>query len=100
MYGRPWYVQATDVAHRLFVLTIIGGSIYITGGLATTLFMNRASVRAQRNAITQEQEELAQASVASALDNSEGKGKGSDVSTSSPLILHFYRQFPHSNLYL
>lgn len=26
MYGRPWYVQATDVAHRLFVLSIIGGS--------------------------------------------------------------------------
>lgn len=26
MYGRPWYVQATDVVHRLCVLSIIGGS--------------------------------------------------------------------------
>lgn len=25
-YGRPWYIQATDVAHRVFVIGIIGFS--------------------------------------------------------------------------
>lgn len=88
MYGRPWYVQATDVAHRLFVLSLIGGSVYIAGGLATTLYMNRASARAHREAVRQEQEALAESSVAAALgQDSESKG-GSNTDVSRTTTTH------------
>ena len=35
-----WYTKATDMLHRMTVLTIIGGSLYMTGGLVYTLYMN------------------------------------------------------------
>ncbi|KAL3232287.1 Cytochrome c oxidase assembly protein COX14 [Nakaseomyces bracarensis] len=35
-----WYTRATDMLHRMTVLTIIGGSLYMTGGLVYTLYMN------------------------------------------------------------
>lgn len=35
-----WYTRATDVVHRLTVLTLVGGTLYMSGGLAYTLYMN------------------------------------------------------------
>ncbi|CDO51367.1 similar to Saccharomyces cerevisiae YML129C COX14 Mitochondrial membrane protein [Geotrichum candidum] len=77
MAGRPWYVQATDVAHRLFVLSIIGGSIYITGGLATTLYMNTSAKRAAR--ASQEHQDLAHAAVESLDEKNSGSKSNTDI---------------------
>lgn len=35
-----WYVRATDTLHRLTVMSLIGGTLYLSGGLAYTLYMN------------------------------------------------------------
>ncbi|QLG71697.1 hypothetical protein HG535_0C00460 [Zygotorulaspora mrakii] len=35
-----WYTRVTDAIHRLTVLTLIGGSIYMAGGLTYTLYKN------------------------------------------------------------
>ena len=35
-----WYTKVTDAAHRLTVLSLIGFSLYMSGGLAYNLYMN------------------------------------------------------------
>ena len=35
-----WYTRVTDTLHRLTVLTLVGGTLYMSGGLAYTLYMN------------------------------------------------------------
>ncbi|GMM58524.1 Cox14 protein [Maudiozyma humilis] len=35
-----WYTRLSDTLHRLTVLTLVGGSLYMTGGLIYTLYMN------------------------------------------------------------
>lgn len=35
-----WYTRLGDTLHRLTVLTLVGGSLYMTGGLIYTLYMN------------------------------------------------------------
>lgn len=35
-----WYTRVTDAVHRLTVLTLIGGSLYMAGGLTYTLYKN------------------------------------------------------------
>lgn len=40
MANYAWYTRVTDAVHRLTVLTIIGGSLYMTGGLAYTMYIN------------------------------------------------------------
>ncbi|AMD21495.1 HER217Cp [Eremothecium sinecaudum] len=35
-----WYTRVTDAVHRLTVLTLVGGTLYMTGGLVYTLYVN------------------------------------------------------------
>lgn len=35
-----WYTNLTDAAHRLTVLTLVGGTLYMGGGLVYTLYQN------------------------------------------------------------
>ncbi|AET41436.1 Cox14p Ecym_8148 [Eremothecium cymbalariae DBVPG len=35
-----WYTRLTDAAHRLTVLTLVGGTLYMTGGLVYTMYLN------------------------------------------------------------
>ncbi|EDO15271.1 hypothetical protein Kpol_455p2 [Vanderwaltozyma polyspora DSM 70294] len=35
-----WYTRVTDAVHRLTVLTLVGGSLYMSGGLVYTMYMN------------------------------------------------------------
>lgn len=35
-----WYTRVTDTLHRLTVLTLVGGTLYMAGGLGYTLYMN------------------------------------------------------------
>lgn len=35
-----WYTRVTDSLHRLTVLTLVGGTLYMSGGLVYTLYMN------------------------------------------------------------
>ncbi|QGN14846.1 Mitochondrial cytochrome c oxidase (complex IV) assembly factor COX14 [Kluyveromyces marxianus] len=35
-----WYTRVTDAAHRLTVLTLLGGTLYMGGGLVYTLYQN------------------------------------------------------------
>lgn len=35
-----WYTRVTDSLHRLTVLTLVGGTLYMSGGLIYTLYMN------------------------------------------------------------
>lgn len=35
-----WYVRVTDTLHRLTVMSLIGGTMFLTGNLAYTLYMN------------------------------------------------------------
>lgn len=35
-----WYNRVTDAAHRLTVLALVGGTLYMSGGLAYNLYMN------------------------------------------------------------
>ncbi|SCW00231.1 LAFE_0B12332g1_1 [Lachancea fermentati] len=35
-----WYTRVTDAAHRLTVLTLVGGTLYMSGGLIYTMYMN------------------------------------------------------------
>ncbi|SMN20474.1 similar to Saccharomyces cerevisiae YML129C COX14 Mitochondrial membrane protein, involved in translational regulation of Cox1p and assembly of cytochrome c oxidase (complex IV) [Maudiozyma saulgeensis] len=35
-----WYTRLSDTLHRLTVLTLVGGSLYMSGGLVYTLYMN------------------------------------------------------------
>lgn len=53
-----WYTRATDTLHRLTVLTIIGGSLYMTGGLVYTLYMN--GKRYEQKVITDKKDEMNQ----------------------------------------
>ncbi|GMG35128.1 unnamed protein product [Ambrosiozyma monospora] len=35
----PWYTRATDIAHRLTVLGLVGFTVYMTVGVGTTLYV-------------------------------------------------------------
>ncbi|VVT44911.1 uncharacterized protein SAPINGB_P000575 [Magnusiomyces paraingens] len=66
-YGRPWYVQATDVIHRLTVIGIIGFSGWLTIGLGRTLWANRDSALQKRLAeLAEEQEQIENGQIADA----------------------------------
>ncbi|CCE90166.1 Cox14p TDEL_0B00370 [Torulaspora delbrueckii] len=52
-----WYTRVTDAAHRLTVLTIVGGSMYMAGGLVYTLYKNGTKYE---NQVTQKNEEVNQ----------------------------------------
>lgn len=36
----PWYTKVTDAAHRLTVLTLIGGSAWMVGSFGYTMYQN------------------------------------------------------------
>jgi cytochrome c oxidase assembly factor 14 len=41
MSGRyPWYTKVADAVHRLTVLSLVGGSLYIIGGLSWQIYLN------------------------------------------------------------
>ncbi|AAS53122.1 AER443Wp [Eremothecium gossypii ATCC 10895] len=42
-----WYVKVTDAAHRLTVLTLVGGTLYMTGGLVYTMYSNGKRVESE-----------------------------------------------------
>ncbi|QLQ81782.1 hypothetical protein HG537_0G00360 [Torulaspora globosa] len=52
-----WYTRVTDAVHRLTVLTIVGGSMYMAGGLVYTLYKNGSKYEKQ---VTQQKDELSQ----------------------------------------
>ncbi|CEP60015.1 Cox14p LALA0_S01e01068g [Lachancea lanzarotensis] len=33
-----WYTKVTDAAHRLTVLSLVGGTLYMAGGLVYTMY--------------------------------------------------------------
>ncbi|KAM3163111.1 Cytochrome c oxidase assembly protein COX14 [Lachancea thermotolerans] len=35
-----WYTRVTDAAHRLTVLSLVGGTMYMAGGLVYTMYQN------------------------------------------------------------
>ncbi|SCU83074.1 LANO_0B08262g1_1 [Lachancea nothofagi CBS 11611] len=35
-----WYTRVTDAAHRLTVLSLVGGTMYMAGGLVYTMYKN------------------------------------------------------------
>ena len=35
-----WYTRVSDTLHRLTVLTLVGGALFMSGNLAFTLWMN------------------------------------------------------------
>ena len=47
-----WYTRLSDTLHRLTVLTLVGGSLYMSGGLIYTLYMNG---RRYEDKVTQKQ---------------------------------------------
>lgn len=49
-----WYTRVTDTLHRLTVLTLVGGTLYMTGGLIYTLYMNGR--RYEKQVMEQEQQ--------------------------------------------
>ncbi|ODQ59493.1 hypothetical protein WICANDRAFT_63985 [Wickerhamomyces anomalus NRRL Y-366-8] len=41
MSGRyPWYTKVADAAHRLTVLSLVGGSLYVIGGMSYQVYLN------------------------------------------------------------
>ena len=40
MNGYPWYTRATDIAHRLTVLGLVGFTVYMSAGVGYTLYQN------------------------------------------------------------
>lgn len=49
-----WYTRVTDTLHRLTVLTLVGGTLYMSGGLVYTLYMN--GKRYEKQIMEQEQQ--------------------------------------------
>ena len=49
-----WYTRVTDTLHRLTVLTLVGGTLYMSGGLVYTLYMN--GKRYEKQMMEQEQQ--------------------------------------------
>lgn len=49
-----WYTRVTDTLHRLTVLTLVGSTLYMSGGLIYTLYMN--GKRYEKQVIEQEQQ--------------------------------------------
>ena len=49
-----WYTRVTDTLHRLTVLTLVGGTLYMSGGLIYTLYMNGR--RYEKQVMGQEQQ--------------------------------------------
>ncbi|KAK9450712.1 uncharacterized protein V1518DRAFT_411507 [Limtongia smithiae] len=39
-FVRPWYVQGVDIAHRLTVLVLVGGTLYYTAFACRMLYLN------------------------------------------------------------
>ncbi|SCU93899.1 LAMI_0E15984g1_1 [Lachancea mirantina] len=35
-----WYTRVTDAVHRLTVLSLVGGTLYMTGGLMYSMYIN------------------------------------------------------------
>lgn len=54
MTARPWYIQAADLSHRLFVLGLLGFSGYLGYGVVRSIQFN-----AQKKALRQAQERAA-----------------------------------------
>lgn len=40
MSAYPWYTRATDIAHRLTVVGLVGFTLYMTAGVGYTLYQN------------------------------------------------------------
>lgn len=40
MSAYPWYTRATDIAHRLTVVGLVGFTVYMSAGIGYTLYQN------------------------------------------------------------
>lgn len=40
MSAYPWYTRATDIAHRVTVLGLVGFTLYMSAGVTWTLYQN------------------------------------------------------------
>lgn len=49
-----WYTRVTDAAHRLTVLTLAGGTVYMAGGLVYTLYQNGKRYEQEQLVLKQE----------------------------------------------
>ncbi|KAH3903657.1 related to Cytochrome c oxidase assembly protein COX14 [Saccharomycodes ludwigii] len=52
-----WYTRLTDTVHRLTVLSLVGFTLYMSGGLVYTMYVNGKKYEAQQLKI-KEQDEL------------------------------------------
>ncbi|CCH62297.1 hypothetical protein TBLA_0G03630 [Henningerozyma blattae CBS 6284] len=39
-----WYTRVTDALHRLTILTLLGGGLYLGSGVVYTIYMNTKSL--------------------------------------------------------
>ncbi|SCU86166.1 LADA_0D12728g1_1 [Lachancea dasiensis] len=51
-----WYTRVTDAAHRLTVLSLVGGTMYMAGGLVYTMYTNGTKYEQQVTQKTSETE--------------------------------------------
>lgn len=56
-----WYTRVTDAAHRLTVLALVGGTLYMSGGLGYMLYSNGKKYEQQ---VTKREEEVASSTTA------------------------------------
>lgn len=54
--GYPWYTRIADVAHRLTVLSLVGGSLYIIGGLSYQIYLNGKNFEKQQQLLAAQQQ--------------------------------------------
>ncbi|CCE62638.1 hypothetical protein TPHA_0C04900 [Tetrapisispora phaffii CBS 4417] len=52
-----WYTRASDTIHRLTVLGLVGGSVYMVGGLGYTMYINGKNYEKQVTATKLDQNE-------------------------------------------
>ncbi|QPG74782.1 hypothetical protein FOA43_002116 [Brettanomyces nanus] len=62
--GYPWYTRATDIAHRVTVLSLVGFTLYMSGAVVYTLWSTgkenekRLTIEKTRRAAIAEQRKL------------------------------------------
>ncbi|KAH3684537.1 hypothetical protein WICPIJ_004487 [Wickerhamomyces pijperi] len=55
--GYPWYTRVADAAHRLTVLSLVGGSLYIIGGLSYQIYLNGKNFEKEQKLLAAQQQQ-------------------------------------------
>ena len=58
-----WYTRITDAAHRLTVLTLLGGTLYMGGGLVYALYQNGKKYEEEQLLLQEQQQQKQDTSV-------------------------------------